>query len=435
MTSLFESAWSCCRLARSLRGTLLAGLASGLLAVGFPGTTVAQTPSGPRPLPPTTKSAVQAEPADRAGATAVLERLRDDVTRLASPEFEGRGTAAGKQKTIEFLVGRFEQLGLQPLFPDDSFRQAIPGPAGTGNPPPTLGWNIGGFIPGTDPRLKDEVLILSAHHDHLGVRNGQVYPGADDNAGSVSMMLEVARRVAQPGGALPRTLVILSCDLEEHLLWGARWFVAHPPWPLERVKLFVTAELIGRTLGDLPLPAVFVMGGELSPGLRPLVDRVAHSPELLVRHLGVDLVGVRSDYGPFRGEKVPFLFFSGGEHRDYHRPTDTAEKLDYRRIAQITELVHGTLKGVAEEVEPPAFGLQPEHTLDEVQTIEEITGLLLKLDDQGREKGRGRLSDQQRFTVSNVHVKTKQLLEQGSVTASDRAWLIRSTQVLLLTVF
>ncbi|MFM8223204.1 MAG: hypothetical protein ACKOJF_30215, partial [Planctomycetaceae bacterium] len=123
------------------------------------------------------------------------------------------------------------------------------------------------------------------------------------------------------------------------------------------------------------------------------------------------------------------------EHRDYHRPTDTAEKLDYRRIAQITELVHGTLKGVAEEVEPPAFGLQPEHTLDEVQTIEEITGLLLKLDDQGREKGRGRLSDQQRFTVSNVHVKTKQLLEQGSVTASDRAWLIRSTQVLLLTVF
>ena len=90
---------------------------------------------------------------------------------------------------------------------------------------------------------------------------------------------------------------------------------------------------------------------------------------------------------------------------------------------------------MAGEVEPPAFGAQPEHTLDEVQTIEQITGLLLKLDDQAREKGRGRLSDQQRFTVSNVHLRTKQMLEQGSVSPSDRAWLIRSTQVLLLTVF
>jgi len=366
---------------------------------------------------------------------ALLQRLQADVSRLASPEFEGRGTATGKQKTIEFLVERLEQLGLQPLFPEQSFRQAIPGPAGTGDPPPTLGWNIGGFIPGTDPQLRDEVVIVSAHHDHLGIRNGQVYPGADANAGGVAMMLEVARRVAQPGGALSRTLVVLSCDLEEHLLWGSRWFVAHPPWPLERVKLFVTSELIGRTLGDLPLPAVFVMGGELSPGLRTLVDRVPHDPALLVRHLGVDLVGVRSDYGPFRGEKVPFLFFSGGEHRDYHRPTDTAEKLDYRRIAQITGLVHGTLRAVAAEADPPGFGAQPEHTLDEVRTIEQITGLLLQLDDQARERGRGRLSDQQRFTVSNVHVRTKQMLEQNQVTPGDRAWLIRSTQVLLLTVF
>ncbi|MFN9268361.1 MAG: M28 family peptidase [Planctomycetaceae bacterium] len=435
MTSLSELVRPRRQLWHSLSTELLTGLASGLLALVLQSPAVAQAPPGPRPLPTVNTSAAKAVTGDDANAAAVLQRLRDDVSQLASPEFEGRGTAAGKQKTIEFLVERFEQLGLKPLFPDGSFRQAIPGPAGTGDPPPTLGWNIGGCIPGTDPRLKDEVLILSAHHDHLGVRNGQIYPGADDNAGSVAMMLEVARRVAQPGGALPRTLVILSCDLEEHLLWGSRWFVAHPPWPLEQVKLFVTSELIGRTLGDLPLPAVFVMGGELSPGLRPLVDRVPHAPELLVRHLGVDLVGVRSDYGPFRGEKVPFLFFSGGEHRDYHRPTDTAEKLDYRRISQITELVHGTLKSVAGEVEPPAFGAQPEHTLDEVQTIEQITGLLLKLDDQAREKGRGRLSDQQRFTVSNVHLRTKQMLEQGSVSPSDRAWLIRSTQVLLLTVF
>ena len=364
-----------------------------------------------------------------------IDRLKRHVYTLASPEFEGRGTAEGKRKAREHLVAAFRELRLQPLFPQESYLQEIPGPKQIGGQQPPMGINVGAVLPGSDARLRDEYVIVSAHFDHLGIRGGKTFHGADDNAGSVAMMLEVARLLAAQPVAPRRSVVFLSCDLEESLLWGSRWFVAHPPWPLERVKLFVTAELIGRTLGDLPLPAVFVMGGEQAPGLRQLVDGVTPPGNLQVSHLGVDLVGVRSDYGPFKGEKVPFLFFSGGEHRDYHQPTDTADRLDYQRLAHITQVIRDVVREVAMTETPPAWSDRPEHTLGEVETIERITGTLLQLDDTLRERGRGRLTDQQRFTVSNIHTKTRTLLSEKQVSPADRAWLIRSAQWMLLTVF
>lgn len=364
-----------------------------------------------------------------------IDRLKRHVYTLASPEFEGRGTAEGKRKAREHLVAAFRELRLQPLFPQESYLQEIPGPKQIGGQQPPMGINVGAVLPGSDARLRDEYVIVSAHFDHLGIRGGKTFHGADDNAGSVAMMLEVARLLAAQPVAPRRSVVFLSCDLEESLLWGSRWFVAHPPWPLERVKLFVTAELIGRTLGDLPLPAVFVMGGEQAPGLRQLVDGVTPPGNLQVSHLGVDLVGVRSDYGPFKGEKVPFLFFSGGEHRDYHQPTDTADRLDYQRLAHITQVIRDVVREVAMTETPPAWSDRPEHTLGEVETIERITGTLLQLDDTLRERGRGRLTDQQRFTVSNIHMKTRTLLSEKQVSPADRAWLIRSAQWMLLTVF
>ena len=364
-----------------------------------------------------------------------IDRLKRHVYTLASPEFEGRGTAEGKRKAREHLVAAFRELRLQPLFPQESYLQEIPGPKQIGGQQPPMGINVGAVLPGSDARLRDEYVIVSAHFDHLGIRGGKTFHGADDNAGSMAMMLEVARLLAAQPVAPRRSVVFLSCDLEESLLWGSRWFVAHPPWPLERVKLFVTAELIGRTLGDLPLPAVFVMGGEQAPGLRQLVDGVTPPGNLQVSHLGVDLVGVRSDYGPFKGEKVPFLFFSGGEHRDYHQPTDTADRLDYQRLAHITQVIRDVVREVAMTETPPAWSDRPEHTLGEVETIERITGTLLQLDDTLRERGRGRLTDQQRFTVSNIHTKTRTLLSEKQVSPADRAWLIRSAQWMLLTVF
>lgn len=362
------------------------------------------------------------------------ETLRKHVEYLASPELEGRGTAKGKQAALKYLREQFEDIGLQPLFPEGSFIQNIPGKEQEGKPT-TIGRNIGGWITGSDPKLKDEFIILSAHFDHLGIRNGKVYPGADDNAGSVAEMLEIAREMNRAKVKPKRSVVFLSCDLEENLLWGSRWFVAHAPWPLKQIKLFITTEMIGRMLGNLPMNTIFVLGAEHGAGLQGLVESLGTPSGLDTAYLGIDLIGTRSDYGPFKTEKVPFLFFSGGEHPDYHQPTDTADRVDYSKVANVSNLVLKVVRKAADAEKAPEWVDEPKHDLSEVRTLYRITDLLLKTDDKAREAGKAKLTDLQRFTVSNVQAQIKQALDRGEAKPGERQLLIRGAQMLLLTVF
>ncbi len=362
--------------------------------------------------------------------------VRAHVEYLASPNLEGRGTVRGKQLALDYIETKLKELQLEPLFGESGFVQSIPGPRDAKGKRTLLGRNIGAWLPGSDPVLRDEFIILSAHYDHLGVADGKIYPGADDNAGSVAMMLEVARQFVRSETKPRRSVVFLSCDLEEKMLWGSRWFVAHSPIPLAKVKLFITAEMIGRTLGDLPMKTIFVLGSEHADGLKPFVNSIAVPPELEVAHLGIDLIGTRSDYGPFRSEKVPFLFFSGGEHADYHTPRDTADRVDYERAANVSNLIAGVCCSVANADRAPVWIDEPAYELDEVRTLHRITGLLLKTDDDAEKaSGKSRLTQLQRFTVTNVHAKTSQIIERGVVKSDERPWLIRSAQLLLLTVF
>ena len=112
-------------------------------------------------------------------------------------------------------------------------------------------------------------MIVAAHFDHLGVRRGVLYPGADDNASGVAMMLEVARSIVAGPTPPKRSMMFIGFDLEEIGLFGSRYFVAHPPVPLDKVALFVTADMIGRSLAGVCESHVFVMGTENAPGLRP----------------------------------------------------------------------------------------------------------------------------------------------------------------------
>lgn len=364
----------------------------------------------------------------------LLKRLEAHVATLASPEFEGRGTAAGKALAINYLVRQFQSLKLEPLFPGQSYQQQIPGPSDKNGKRTTLGQNLGGWLRGADPVLCDEYVIISAHYDHLGVRDGKIYPGADDNASSVAMMLEVARRFAERPKP-KRSLVFLSCDLEERLLWGSRWFAGHPPWPLERVKLFLTSEMIGRRLGDLPLETLFVLGAEHAAGAKELVARQRRPGNDDLAFLGVDIIGDRSDYGPFRAQKIPFLFFSGGEHPDYHKPTDLPDRIDYRRVARVVDLAHSVGTAVAQGECTPHWIEHPSHEIEEVVTLSKVVTRLLETDEAARAQGKPRLTDAQRFTVSNVRGRLNQLAERGRFEAEDRKWFVRTAQMLLLTVF
>lgn len=375
----------------------------------------------------------EAPPAAQPAPAAVSEAaIRQHVEYLASPALEGRGDERGKKLASAYIVDQLEQSGLKPLF-GDAYFQSIPGlPTGSGQAT-IAGRNVGGWIEGTDPALRNEYIIISAHYDHLGIRNGRLYPGADDNASAVAMVLEAAR-LLQLDRPL-RSVAVVSFDLEEQMLWGSRWFVAHPPWPLKQVKLFITADLIGRSLGNLPLNNIFAIGAEHADGLKPIVNAAQRPGTVEIQHLGVDLVGTRSDYGPFRDEKIPFLFFSSGEHPDYHTPDDTPDRIDYAKVADVTSIVHDVCRAAGNLETTPEWTDHPRRDLDEVRVLQKITEALLAADNAAQSDGKGRLNNLQRFLVSNVHVKTRQIIQRGTVTEDERPWLIRASQALLLAVF
>ncbi|HVV99466.1 MAG TPA: M28 family peptidase [Planctomycetaceae bacterium] len=373
---------------------------------------------------------LRAEPAAEGGGAVVTpERVRTHVEFLCQPELAGRGDAAAKAKAAEYLCDFYRHHHLHPLFEGGSYVQDIPGTPRDDGTPTVIGRNIGAWLPGSDPDLRDEVIIVSAHYDHLGTHGGRMYPGADDNASGVAMVLETARRLALRGQAPRRSIAFINFDLEEHLLWGSRWFVAHAPWPMEQIQLFVTADMLGRSLGNLPLKTVFVLGSEHAPTLRDTLAEI-HPPESVhLARLGADLIGTRSDYGPFRDRKVPFLFFSTGEHPDYHTPQDTPDRIDYAKVAGVERVVEELCLRVGNTDNPPVWSKAAEPDMDEVRTLHFVSGHLL---DAAQER---KLTDVQRLLISNVRNRTGQIVTRGAITADERAWLIRQAQLLMLAVF
>ncbi len=381
---------------------------------------------------PAAAPAVTFEPAIRA------LQMRPHIEFLASPKLAGRSGAA-KAEARRYIVDHWKAAGLRPLFASPSgkagdsapadFEQAIPGAAFEDGSIPILGHNIGAWLSGSDPKLAEEIVILSAHYDHLGMVDGEVFAGADDNASGVAMLIEAARLIAADKVAPKRSVVFIAFDLEERMLWGSRWFAAHPPWPIERVKLFITADMIGRSLGDLPLPAVFVIGSERAIELRTALDVVGTPPGLEVCRLGTDIVGTRSDYGPFRDREIPYLFFSTGEHPDYHTPRDTPEKIDYDKAARVASLMQKLTRHIADAEKMPVWSAPDEQNMDEPRVLYRITTLLLEADKQRP------LTQTQRFLVTNARNRARQIIDAKKMSADDRIWVVRVSQLLLVSVF
>lgn len=352
--------------------------------------------------------------------------VRVHIEFLASPKLAGR---AGPEKRLarDYILAWYRQHRLRPLF-ENSYLQPIPDRNAEGGERRIMGQNIGGFVEGTDPELKQEWIIVNAHYDHLGVRQGRIYPGADDNASGVSMLLEVARRIAR--SPLKRSVAFVAFDLEESMLWGSRWFIAHPPMPAERMKLCLTADMIGRSLGGMGLPTVFVLGAEHSAELRNVLAEAEIPDGLELAQLGTDLIGTRSDYGPFRDERIPFLFFSTGEHPDYHQPTDTPDRIDYPKTARISNLIHLLLKTIGNAPDAPTWSDRQPQNLAEAETLHRVTEHLLNDADGSR-----KLTGVQRFFVSQVRSRTGFMIEKQRVSDEERQWLVRAAQLLMLSVF
>lgn len=228
------------------------------------------------------------------------------------------------------------------------------------------GPNTVGILEGSDPVLKHEYLVYSAHMDHVGT-TGQpgagcramgadsICNGADDDASGTAAVLELAEAYVRQGARPKRSVIFLTVSGEEHGLWGSDWFVTHPPVPLPQIVANINADMIGRNWPD----TIVAIGKEHSD-LGATLNRVntAH-PEL--RMIAIDdrwpeqnFYG-RSDHYNFAKKGVPILFFFNGVHADYHRPTDSVEKIDAEKEARIVRLLFFVGQDVANAAKRPEW--------------------------------------------------------------------------------
>jgi len=268
--------------------------------------------------------------------------LEQTVRTLASPEFDGRRTGTeGNAKARALIVERFRTIGLQPLGTDYQLPFRFTPRAAAGATPSTAdGVNVAGWCKGTgaDP----EIMVITAHYDHLGTRDGAMYPGADDNASGVAVMLDLARHCRT--SPWRHDAVFVAFDAEEQGLQGARAFVASPPIARERLAININMDMVSRSAKR----EIYIAGTHHQPALRPLLDPVAKRSQVTVLFGhdkpkdiagGVDDWTPQSDHGAFHSAGIPFIYFGVEDHPDYHKPTDTADKIDMAFFAQVARTV------------------------------------------------------------------------------------------------
>ncbi|MBA3556703.1 MAG: M20/M25/M40 family metallo-hydrolase [Gemmatimonadales bacterium] len=210
--------------------------------------------------------------------------------------------------------------------------------------------NTIGILRGTDPKLRDEYLVFSAHMDHVGITPGQadsINNGADDDASGTAGVIELAEAFSRPGARPKRSLMFLTVSGEEKGLWGSRFFSEHPTVPLENVVANINIDMIGRNWAD----TIVAIGKEHSD-LGATLERVnAAHPELGMTAIDdqwpEERFYFRSDHYNFARKGVPVLFFFNGVHEDYHQPSDEPEKIDAEKESRILRLLYHLGREVA----------------------------------------------------------------------------------------
>jgi hypothetical protein len=218
--------------------------------------------------------------------------------------------------------------------------------------------NTIGIVEGSDPTLRDEYLVFSAHMDHIGVTPGprdSINNGADDNASGTAGVIELAEAFSRPSARPRRSVIFLTVSGEEKGLWGSRYFSEHPTVPLERIVADINLDMLGRNWAD----TIVAIGKEHSD-LGATLERVnAAHPEL--RMVAIDdrwpeeRFYFRSDHYNFARKGVPALFFFNGVHEDYHRVTDSPDKIDSEKESRILKLLYYLGQDIGNAPRRPAW--------------------------------------------------------------------------------
>lgn len=276
------------------------------------------------------------------------DQLKRHVDVLADDSFEGReaGSQGGRAAAI-YLLKQIEKHGLQGAGDDGGFFQSF----GSGYR------NILGLLEGSDPKLKDEIVIVCAHYDHVGygtARNsrgptGYIHNGADDNASGMAGLLETIEAFSKLSERPRRSILFAFWDGEEKGLIGSKHWIAHPTCPLAQVAIVINLDMIGRLSNE----RLKVFGTRTGRGLRSFVSR--HNGET---NLELDFSWVlkaNSDHHPFYAKSIPILMLHTGLHSDYHRPSDDAHKVNPEGMQRITRLLFQVVHELADRQERSGF--------------------------------------------------------------------------------
>lgn len=238
--------------------------------------------------------------------------------------------------------------------------------------------NVVGLVEGSDPELKNEYIVISAHYDHLGLSTPNadgdfIYNGADDNgSGSVNILAQArALMAAKEAGVGPkRSVILLHVTAEEVGLLGSRYYSDNPTVPIEQIIANINTDMIGRVDDDMAEAGienyVYVIGAEiissdLNNRMMEASEIRGHELELSMRFNDLDDRNQfyrRSDHWNFGRLRIPFIFFFSGVHADYHQPSDTPDRITYGPYAKRAQLIYSTTLQIANYPTPPVVDSQ-----------------------------------------------------------------------------
>jgi Peptidase family M28/PA domain len=219
--------------------------------------------------------------------------------------------------------------------------------------------NVVGILPGSDPKLKSESIVIGAHYDHLGFGHygtmdpageGQIHHGADDNASGTAVLLSLAERFARLRPGPSRTIVFVAFTGEELGLYGSKYFADHPPVPIASARAMINLDMVGRMKDN----RLMVNSADSAAELRTMMERAAQGVNIEMK-----ATGGGSDHVSFHDKNIPAVHFYTGMHEDYHRPSDTWEKLNVPGMVKVSDIVFAFAKELAATREPLTFVKPP----------------------------------------------------------------------------
>ena len=281
-------------------------------------------------------------------------RMMADIAHLASEEFKGRELGSKElDRAADYIAEKFNQAGLAPGGDNDSYYQVWQQDVGEPKGEITLR-NVIGILPGSDPQLASESLVIGAHYDHLGLgwpdvragNQGEIHYGADDNASGVAVMLELARLAAkqwQPA----RSIIFVAFTGEEASLLGSKYYVQSvKDYPVEKIAAMLNLDTVGR-LGDNPLT---VLGTGTASEFVHIFRGASYVTGVNVKPVQNDIGS--SDQAAFIQAGVPAVQFFASAHEDYHRPGDVSEKIDPSGLVNVAAILKEAAEYLSNRVEP-----------------------------------------------------------------------------------